>query len=445
MQMNNNLKKFTKAELINRINNDNKDQIESRSFFNKFKSYLSSFWTLLLKLKSIIGKLTLITFFLQLFRKYSIIRRIWQILNSIIVTIFGISFIDSFGFEFMNNFIIEIRLIIAKTVDYLTNTHFYIFLSKLFLDPSSENQSKPNKSGSMISEISRETPNDQRKTSESIRQSNRNSKISEWLKPEEKPEIPDESSNNKYYYFLGLIVVSALAWYYFDEIKTNGSSILEWIKSFRGDNDPGNNNQNNLQVENRISQRAELERMVREKTKETNEKLSDIIDNSGSSSKTVRILSPSLENLNEKVTESWNEATSPTSSTSSTETIKPSSSKIKSDGVFPLSDNFLDNSKITTDSTALLNIKDNWKNIIKSDLKQSIEYVETHLPRNELDDTGYLNGLLDEINRKNINFMKELNLNSKNIKLSKLIYLKDIGKNVDNWIDEMRKEISKFE
>jgi hypothetical protein len=71
-----NLNKFTKAELISKINKYKHDKIERRSFFNKFKSYLSSFLDFLLKLKGIIGKLTLITFFLQLFRKYSIIRRI---------------------------------------------------------------------------------------------------------------------------------------------------------------------------------------------------------------------------------------------------------------------------------------------------------------------------------------------------------------------------------
>jgi len=54
-----------------------------------------------------------------------------------------------------------------------------MFLSKLFSNPSSEIESKSNKTGSMMEEISRKTTNGERKTSESIRQSDRNSKISE--------------------------------------------------------------------------------------------------------------------------------------------------------------------------------------------------------------------------------------------------------------------------
>jgi hypothetical protein len=94
---------------------------------------------------------------------------------------------------------------------------------------------------------------------------------------------------------------------------------------------------------------------------------------------------------------------------------------------------------------SVLDLKDDWKKIIKSDLRESISYVEKHLPKNEIDDTTYITGLIEEINRKNLEYLKNLNAQSGNIKLSKLIYLKDIGKNVDKWVEEMRTEISKFE
>jgi hypothetical protein len=91
--------------------------------------------------------------------------------------IFGISLEDHFGIEFISNFFKEIKIIISNTVDYLTNTSFYTYLHKLFSKdeeiPSSETT---NKNGSdIISKIGRET-----KTNENeIRQSDRNSKISE--------------------------------------------------------------------------------------------------------------------------------------------------------------------------------------------------------------------------------------------------------------------------
>jgi len=157
--------------------------------------------------------------------------------------------------------------------------------------------------------------------------------------------------------------------------------------------------------------------------------------------------SPSLEDLNETVRESWN--TSPTSSTASSETIKPSSSKIKMDTIFPLKGNFMDKTSlidnITSDSTSLLDVKDNWKEVIKSDLKESINYVEKHLPSSEIDDTSYITSLLEDINRKSINYLKDLNDHVGKINPSKLIYHKEIGANVDKWIEEMRKEISKYE
>jgi hypothetical protein len=388
MQMNNNLKKFTKAELINRINNDNKDQIESRSFFNKFKSYLSSFWTLLLKLKSLIGKLTLITFFLQLFRKYSIIRRIWQILNSIIVTIFGISFIDSFGFEFMNDFIIEIRIIIAKTVDYLTNTHFYIFLSKLFLDPSSENQSKPNKTGSMIRENSFETNTNETK----IGQSNRNSKISEWLKPEDKrePEPEPEIGYGKYIIIGGILIIgSCFAYCYWNDIIGTTNDWYEFIKNYIRGDDPD-------LPPNRGGAREELDRIVREYRNRTNqEELPVYPENMEIPQIKVEsppLTSPSFDDLNSKIQESWG-----SSSTSSTETIKPiaSTSNLKpvENPTSPIISESLKNNPFNTESNLfkdkLEDIKfwtTNWKSILPEETLEMIKFVENinKLPSNEL-------------------------------------------------------------
>ena len=430
-----NLNKFTKAELIDKISKNNEDKIKRSSFLNKFKSYLSTFLDFLLKLKGIIFKLTLISFFIQFFKKYKIFRRIWKIFNSIIVSIFGLSVIDTFGFEVMNNLFMEFRRIISNTVNYLTNTHFYMFLSKLFSTSTDEIESKSDKTGSLTSGTSWEATNHERKTSESNRKIDRNSKISEWLKPESEiqpEEIKEESFNyTKYLIITGFIIGSCLVWVYFDEIKLSGESFWKWIKSFKGDDDPGNN-------QNQITKRDELERLVKEKTVETEEKISDLMNKS----KSKRISSPSLEDLNEKVTDTWRESTSPTSSSSSldsADTVKASSSEVKIDPV-------LENSEhLNIQNTSILDVQNNWKNLLKPDLKKSIEYVEAHLPRNELDDTTYISQLLKDINQKNIEYLRDLNQNSAKIKASKLVLLTDIAKNLDKWIEEMKNEIDKFE
>lgn len=106
------------------------------------------------------------------------------------MSIFGISLIDNFGFDFISNFLREIRVIISSIAEYLSNTHFYSFITGLFY---SKNVTNPEQS--MIKENSWQTTKTQERTSENIGQNNRNSKISEWLKIEPEPEIIEESSN----------------------------------------------------------------------------------------------------------------------------------------------------------------------------------------------------------------------------------------------------------
>jgi hypothetical protein len=105
----------------------------------------------------------------------------------------------------------------------------------------------------------------------------------------------------------------------------------------------------------------------------------------------------------------------------------------------------VENSKVIENKTSLVNLKDSWKQAIKPELRESVAYVENHLPKGELDDTKYISGLLEDINRKNLNYLKELSNNQNRIQPSKLIYLKDINKNIEEWIEKMRSEINKFE
>lgn len=440
-----NLNKFTKAELINKLRkSDTKSDSSTKlTLFNQIKSYLYQIWNLIVSFKNILLKLTLISFFIQIFKKYRIFRTLWKIINTTVLSIFGISLLDNFGFEFLSNFLLTTRNILSDIIEYLSNTQFSQYLNKLF---SKEEIPSTNQDRSIIHESNKEKTRNHTK----IGQNDRNPKISEWIKPETKTE--EIESSNVQYYIIAVMIIGCLSWYYFDDIKDIGSSFMDWVKSFRGNDDPGNNN---LPVEDRISQRAELEKYIKERTRETNEKISSIMIEK--SENPVRITSESLEDLNEKVKESWESQTSPTSSTSSTETIKPSSSKVKIDSVFPLKENFIDNiklieetkkideSKLITDKLSILDLKDDWKKILKSDLRESINYVENHLPKNEIDDTTYINELIEEIHRKNLEYLKDLNAHSEQMKLSKLIYMTDIGKNTDKWIDKMRKEISKFE
>lgn len=346
----------------------------------------------------------------------------------------------------------------ANIADYLTNTKFYLYLSELFSNEENPSSKTSHKSGSVIREIENKTSKEKIWYDTHSEQSNRNSKISEWLKPD-RPEPEPESSNTLYYIIAG-VIITGLAWYYFDDIKDITFNLIEW---FKGNNNPGNNPDNNNNIlENRDRTRERLEKTVRESILKsesiTAPELEQLIQSEASSSKSVRIISPSLEDLNAKATDSWSEPKSPgsTSSSSSGDTIKPfNSDKIKIDSPFPLTPNFLapdiiessdiiTSSKVIDNTTSLLDIKDNWKNIIKTDLKDSILYVENHLPKSELDDTTYITKLLKEIKNRNIIYLKELEQKSYKLKPSKIIWLTQIGKNIDNWAENIEKEINKF-
>lgn len=179
-----NLNKYTKAELISRINKYKNDRIEGKSIFIKFKCYISQIWELILTLKGLIVKLTFITFIIKFFTKYALLSKIWRILNSIILAIFGISLIDNFGFDFISNLIIEFKIISWNIIDYLSNTHFYIYLKELF-SKKEEIQSNENKVTNQSRRYESEIKSKTNENSENIGSSNRNSKISEWLKPDE--------------------------------------------------------------------------------------------------------------------------------------------------------------------------------------------------------------------------------------------------------------------
>jgi hypothetical protein len=180
------LNKYTKAELISRISKYKIDRLEKRAnnqtIFNRLTEVI-------LALKGIIIKLTVVSLLVKVFKKYKIFRRCWFILNTTVMSIFGISLVDSFGVDFISNFFNEIRWITYSIVAYFSNTTFYSFVASLFKAKEDVKQGKIRiRELPSDGESSWETTRNETKTSEN----KRNSRISEWLKPEPEPE---ESSN----------------------------------------------------------------------------------------------------------------------------------------------------------------------------------------------------------------------------------------------------------
>jgi hypothetical protein len=160
-----NFKKYTKAELISKIKSS-QEQLDNKlnkldklnkigteySIIIQINSYFSQIWDLISTFKNLLVKLTLISFFIQLFKKYKIFKRLWKLLNTIVMSIFSLSLIDNLGFEFIKDFLTEFKSVFTNIIDYLTNTQFYEYLTNLYSTKEEQTTSeKSSKSRSMIS------------------------------------------------------------------------------------------------------------------------------------------------------------------------------------------------------------------------------------------------------------------------------------------------------
>ena len=326
-----NFKKYTKDELIRKLQSEtsNLNNKQNNLFLIKIKNYFSQLWNLFSVVKNILAKLTLITLIIKIIKKYSIFRKLWIYFKTIVMSIFELSIIENFGFEFINNFLSEIKIIFVNTIDYLSDTKFYNYLNKLFSNNEIETPSTKNSMISINETISREATRNE----DNFRKSEGNSKISEWLKPEVKEDIKQEESNYKKYFIIaGVIISTSLIYYYSNEIKTGGTALIDWIISFRGDSSnnergdsdnstrPTGSNIQKLKSGGWISSSKEISIQNPDSPIEMIDQTN--VSSSSDKGKMKVLTSPSLENLSSEVQDSWSESkpASP-SSNSSTETI----------------------------------------------------------------------------------------------------------------------------
>lgn len=142
-----NFNKLTKDQLIEKIKliESQKSAITKKSLFRKFIEILVSY-------RNFVFRLTFVALTIKIFRKYSILSKIWRIINSIILSIFGISMWDIYGTDIFYNFFKELSSISGNIFDYLSTTHFYSILKNFFEkevekesefpDETSENETK---------------------------------------------------------------------------------------------------------------------------------------------------------------------------------------------------------------------------------------------------------------------------------------------------------------
>lgn len=424
-----NLNKFSKADLISKLEKESKNHDSKNSVLIQIKSYLSQIWKLIITFKDILVKLTFLKLVISIFRKYKIFRLIWKLINSIVMTIFGISLLENIGVEFIQNLFKEIRFILVNIIDYLSNTHFFAYLNKLF---SGKEDILPSKETNKIGSMSKEHTNNEWKTSES----KGNPKISEWLKPDPEPEIKDNSIYKKYLIIAGVIISASLTWYYFDEISSTFSSVMEWILSFqRGPSDSEGGSSDNIPTH--IGPTFPIDSV----SSKTDSPDIELIDKT--KGKNTVLTSPSLENLNEEATESWNDGSkSPSSDSSSTETIRAFSKILTwKDKSFIEKINL-----ITFPGDTIEKVVDNeWKLLLNSDSQAAVEYVEKHFPKSDLDEYSYIEKLIKDVKTDNINFAKEMKETGSKLSVRELKAINALATKTDLWVSEMERKIKELE
>jgi hypothetical protein len=291
---------------------------------NKLLSYL-------LIIKSFLVKFTFLAMIIKFFKRFSIIRRIWLILNTIVMSIFGISMLDIYGLSIISAFCSEILHISANIATYLSSTKFYGLITgflgyKIDIPTKIESLRTINKSSTRNETASKQI-----------------SKIDGWYNQE---EIVEDKPfyQSKWFIYGSLMLISGITYYYYGtEISSGVSSLWNWLRGRKPDNPPINPPINPDNPEVRNNSWANL--MGWNKNKDMKKKLSELLDESDgsdaielvdiqssptepmdkyfTSDKGKEILrSPSLDDLNSKVEETWSRSTSPGSS-SSVETIKP--------------------------------------------------------------------------------------------------------------------------
>ena len=203
-----NLNKLNKDQLINKIKDQQNILISKSSGTQIIKDIISLFNGL----KGLFLKLTLLSLLIKYFRKYKFIRKVLFFFNWIILSLFGISIIDIYD----SNFALYL-------IEWIRSTHLYKILIEILEEKVEKIETKLEKIESKVDKIETEEEtkqfqNNLRKnysTTTENQMSNEENKNNPWWI--NKQEIDD--NYRKYIIIFSLLILSGLAWFYWDEIK----------------------------------------------------------------------------------------------------------------------------------------------------------------------------------------------------------------------------------
>nr|YP_009487295.1 hypothetical protein [Russula lepida]AWB36197.1 hypothetical protein [Russula lepida] len=121
------LNKLTKAELISKL--------EKQKHNTKTTTKTDSGPTIIdviSKFKHWILSLTIIALLMRIFKKYKSIQAVLRVANYIILTLFGYSIFEAFGFGFLAKLFGELKYIFGAVLAYASETTFYDYILRMF-------------------------------------------------------------------------------------------------------------------------------------------------------------------------------------------------------------------------------------------------------------------------------------------------------------------------
>lgn len=455
-----NLNKFTKTELINKMN-DLQNKSNNKSTLIKIVEFI-------IFLKNWIIRLTLIALIIKWFKNYSLFRKTFHIFSWIASTLLGISLIDIYSLD---------------VITWIKETNIYNWIYDLFYSKENSSIIKSIKEVKANKEVKKEDTEFQfPKTITSKTDGNEKTHVtlSEWFNRDINKEVITDDSlidkikdNSKNIIIIsGVVIISGLSYYYFNEIKDGFGTSINWIKNylFGPSSDPGTNASNSDILNSTQSSRDNLKiRFLKlfRKNEEEQEiidllppsiELSDlkgkqILTDQDITSENMKkfFTSPSLESLNNRATEAWTDPLSDSSSNSSSSTITPSNYKpeVSSENItsnIPSSSQNLQATSSThiTPSETLLNVISNsWKDMINKDNKELINFIDNFVSSKQVVTDVIIDKLINDFINIISNYDNQVNLyyinsnsnwtseNANNFKIGLYFYKKWIKKNME--------------
>lgn len=101
---------------------------------------------------------------------------------------------------------------------------------------------------------------------------------------------------------------------------------------------------------------------------------------------------------------------------------------------------------LTSDGSKIEEVVDKqWKNLLKNDIKLNIDYIENHFPKSDIEYTKYIDELIHQVKKENVNFSQEiLSLRSK-LTIHEMRAANAIAQKTELWIEEMEEKLKILE